>query len=252
MVNNALESGLLSCKLCFDRGVILHGDVAVRCACVKQSSLRKLFDKAQIPLHIMNYTFDKFKLHYYSKDSGGGGESSCYQMARLASQSAKGFVFNYLENPNCDGLLLAGSVGSGKTFLASCIANALLDEGKEVLFVVVPDLLDGLKATYDSSKSGEYTEQEILDAAKKVGVLILDDLGAHNYTEWVRNKIYTIINYRLNYLLPTIVTTNLTPDDLETYLGERTTSRLVQMCQLFWLKADKDIRHIKNIEKGPL
>ncbi|MDD2443679.1 MAG: hypothetical protein PHS52_04170, partial [Desulfotomaculaceae bacterium] len=75
------------------------------------------------------------------------------------------------------------------------------------------------------------------------------DLGAHNYTEWTRNRIYSIINYRLNHRLPVIVTTNIVLEDLEEYLGERTTSRLLEMCRPYRLLVDLDIRVIRRKER---
>ena len=133
-------------------------------------------------------------------------------------------------------------MGSGKTFLACCIANSLLARNKALLFAVVPDLLDQIKATYDTNKSKSVTESQLLDTAREVPLLILDDLGAHNYTDWTRNKIFSIINYRLNYLLPTVITSNINLEDLEEHLGERTTSRILQMCRPYRLLVDVDIR----------
>jgi len=168
--------------------------------------------------------------------------TSYYDSATVTLKAAKDFTRRYLENRHTDGLLLTGQVGSGKTFLACCIANALLVRGKTVLFIVVPDLLDQIKATYDAKNENSVTESELLDTAREVPLLILDDLGAHNYTEWTRNKIFNIINHRLNYLLPTIITTNINLEDLEQYLGDRTTSRIFQMCRPYRLLVDVDIR----------
>jgi len=97
-----------------------------------------------------------------------------------------------------------------------------------------------LRASY-STKS-ETTEFDLLDIARTIPILIMDDLGAHNYTEWSRNRIYSILNYRMNEQLPTIITTNLDFDEIEQHLGERTCSRLLQMCRVFRLTAPQDIR----------
>ncbi|MFA4886478.1 MAG: AAA family ATPase, partial [Desulfotomaculaceae bacterium] len=67
--------------------------------------------------------------------------------------------------------------------------------------------------------------------------------------EWTRNKIYSIINYRLNHHLPVIVTTNIKLDDIKEYLGERTTSRLLEMCSPYRLMVDIDIRAVRRKEK---
>ena len=147
-------------------------------------------------------------------------------------------------------MLFTGQVGSGKTYLACCIANALLKKGKGVLFAVVPDLLDEIRSTYDPGRSsGELTEFDHVERARQAPLLVLDDLGAHNYTDWTRNKIYSIINYRLNHRLPVVATTNISPENLEGYLGERTTSRLLEMCRPYRLLVDLDIRAVQRKEK---
>jgi DNA replication protein DnaC len=109
----------------------------------------------------------------------------------------------------------------------------------QVLFLVVPDLLDELRATYKS----EVNEMDLLDTARTIPILILDDLGAHNYTDWTRNRLYSIINYRMNEQLPTVITSNLSLDEMEDYIGVRTTSRIIQSSRIFRLTVEKDIRH---------
>lgn len=232
------------CEVCKDRGVIVEGDFAVQCACVWQRAVFNKFKASRLPLRMSEYTFDNFKFKYYSKQSIDPVKGiTYYESARLAYQAACKFVEDFLKNPHTDGIIYTGQVGSGKTFLACCIANALIQKGKVVLFVVVPELLDMIRASYDPNRqSAEFSEQELLDTAREVPLLILDDLGAHNYTEWTRNKLYSIINYRLNHVLPTIITTNINLEDLEEYLGERTTSRIFQMCRPYRLLVDMDIR----------
>jgi DNA replication protein DnaC len=88
-----------------------------------------------------------------------------------------------------------------------------------------------------------------VERARQAPLLVLDDLGAHNYTDWTRNKIYSIINYRLNHRLPVVATTNISPENLEGYLGERTTSRLLEMCRPYRLLVDLDIRAVQRKEK---
>lgn len=239
----------MTCPHCHDRGIIIvDNNTAVPCNCVKQKSTQKKFKSAKLPKDMLKATFSSFKFNYYSKESMVG-QRSHYQLAKMAFDAAMEFVGRSLEKTEADGLYITGPVGSGKTFLACCIANALLEGGREVLFLVVPDLLDEIKATYDYQQQTAYSEQDLLDTARKVELLILDDLGAHNYTEWVRNKIYSIINYRVNHQLPTIITSNISLEDLDNFLGERTTSRIFQMCKGYLLTVDNDIRYLKRQEK---
>lgn len=126
----------------------------------------------------------------------------------------------YAQNP--DGwLILVGGYGSGKTHLAAAIANHELDKGNEVLFVVVPDLLDHLRATFNPASPVGYDER--FEQVRSAPLLILDDLGTHAATQWAQEKLFQIINHRYNAELPTIITTN---HDLEE-IDLRMRSRLV-------------------------
>ncbi len=236
------------CPLCNGRGIIvLAADRAAPCKCMLHKKVQDKFKNAKMSREMRSYNFNQFSTRFYSKnlrDPITG--KTYYEHAAEAKAAAQKLVRELQKNPNSDGIVLTGPVGSGKTFLACAMANTLLENGQEVLFVVVPDLLDQIRATYDNNHG--YTEQDLMETARGVGVLVLDDLGAHNYTDWARNKLYSIINYRLNNRFPTIITTNLAPAELEEYLGERTTSRIIQMCKVYRLMVETDIRIVRRQE----
>ncbi len=117
-------------------------------------------------------------------------------------------------------LVLLGGYGCGKTHLAAAIANHRIALGLSALFVVVPDLLDHLRAAF--APTSDTSLDERLEAIRETPLLILDDLGAHNSTPWAQEKLYQIINHRYNSRLPTVITTNQRLEELD----PRITSRL--------------------------
>ena len=115
-------------------------------------------------------------------------------------------------------LLLEGSYGCGKTHLAAAIANAAVQKGVPTLFITVPDLLDSLRFSFsDATTSFESRFEEIRNAA----LLVMDDFGTQNATPWAQEKLFQIINYRYINKLPTVITTNLILDEIESRIRSR-------------------------------
>jgi DNA replication protein DnaC len=110
-------------------------------------------------------------------------------------------------------LLVHGPSGAGKTHVAAAIANRCIERGQAALFVVVPDLLDHLRASYKPDSELGY--DLLLEQVRTAPVLILDDLGTQNATAWAQEKLFQIFNHRYNAMLPTVVTTNLSLDRIE-------------------------------------
>lgn len=236
IVPSTISSNAIKCSICQDRGIFLEGDVAYPCTCMKTRKRENQFRHARISRELMNCRFEKFRFDFYSSENE---DQAHLKGAKKALNASQLFVEECRHNPYGLGIMFTGPVGSGKTFLAAAIANELIESKLRVLFLIVPDLLDELRATYKS----EINELDLLDAARTIPILILDDLGAHNYTDWTRNRLYSIINYRMNEQLPTVITSNLSLDEMEDYLGVRTTSRIIQSSRIFRLTILNDIRH---------
>jgi DNA replication protein DnaC len=124
------------------------------------------------------------------------------------------------------GLWFQGDVGTGKTTLAMLVSKSALDAGRSVAIYSLPRLLNLLREAIDSPDG----KLDLLDRLTAVDLLHIDDLGAENRTDWVLEQLYSIVNARYEAEKAIIATTNLMPNELSERLGERTVSRLVQIC----------------------
>lgn len=141
------------------------------------------------------------------------------------------------------GLLLFGSVGTGKTFHAACIANALIDTGVPCLVTNFARIANTVQGLFEG-------RQEYFDSLNRFPLLVLDDLAAERKTEWMLETVFNVIDSRYRAKLPLIVTTNLTREELmnpEDITYQRIFSRLFEMCTPIEI-AGADRRHaaLKN------
>jgi DNA replication protein DnaC len=125
----------------------------------------------------------------------------------------------------CDWLLLTGAVGLGKTGILAALLKRAIGRGQSALFVDAPAWLDSLRETYDDD--AEARESDRLKPLMQVDVLGLDDVGAHGSSAWAVGRLRRVINERYAREKRTIVTTNLTLEQVLTELDERIGSRLI-------------------------
>lgn len=124
------------------------------------------------------------------------------------------------------GLLLHGSVGSGKTYAAACIANELINQGRPCLVTNFARITNTLQGMFEG-------KQRYLDDFNRLDLLVIDDLAAERDTPYMNEMIFNIIDSRYRCGKPLIVTTNLSKEDLTNPSGierQRTYSRLFEMC----------------------
>ncbi len=157
---------------------------------------------------LRSMTFDKFdpKGMNLSKEQRQNLQQA-FNLAKEFARSPEGW------------LIFQGVNGCGKTHLAAAITNYRLAQGKPALFIVVPDLLDHLRSAFSPESKISY--DEFFERIKQCPLLILDDYGEQSATAWARDKLYQLINYRYNALLPMVVTTCLSLDDIETRIASR-------------------------------
>lgn len=241
-----------SCPICGGSGFILQQDGQARlCRCYIERRFQRACRNARIQPALRKMTFANFELaNYPGNIQAPGGTGKTYlELAREALVKMQKCCQSILQGENPRGLLLLGQVGSGKTHLAAAAANYLLRRQTRVLFLVVPDFLDELKNAFSGSYDQEENVRRLQDRAKRTEILILDDLGSHNFSDWTRSVLFSILNYRMNECLTTIVTSNLDVDSLQELLGTRSLSRLLSLCEPCLLVSDCDIR-LRGLEKS--
>lgn len=143
------------------------------------------------------------------------------------SRAALNYVENFAEmRKRGKGLLLFGKVGTGKTFYAACIVNALIDRGIPCMVTNFARLVNTIQGMYEG-------RQEYIDGLNRFELLVIDDLASERDTEYMNEIVQNIIDCRYRAGLPTIITTNLTSAELKNPANiskQRTYSRLLEMC----------------------
>ena len=175
-------------------------------------------------LHLLSKkTFETFSLR--EEEGLTKGEVQSLKRALKAAQ-------RFAEKPR-GWLMFMGTYGCGKTHLAAAIANARAVAGAPPLFIMVPDLLDHLRATFSPASRVPYDRR--FNEIRMAPFLLLDDLGTQSMTPWVREKLYQLFNYRYSAELPTVITT---ADPLEE-IDPRIRSRLLdtRLCKIHAITA---------------
>jgi len=141
------------------------------------------------------------------------------------------------------GLWFFGSVGTGKTTLAMLVSRHAIEAGRSVAIYSLPRLLAEIRTTFDDDRSRSYVD--LIDRLTEVDLLHVDDVGAEKTSPWVLEQLYAIVNARYEDERSIVITTNLERDPLAEQIGERTVSRLEEMCEVLplWGADARQQRH---------
>lgn len=197
----------------------------IRCKCQQklydqEETKRKLLEKqAEIERMKASGLQDKALYDYtFDKDNGINPEMA--------------YAHKYVENwedmkANSSGLLLWGNVGTGKSFFAGCIANALLEKGVPVLMTNFSRILNTLTGMHFEDRN------QFIDSLNRYSLLIIDDLGIERNSEFALEQVFNVIDSRYRSKKPLIVTTNLTLTELNSapdVAHRRIYDRILERC----------------------
>ncbi len=144
-------------------------------------------------------------------------------------------------------LVFTGSYGVGKTHMAAAIANERVRRGYPALLVVVPDLLDYLRAAFNPQTSVSLDRR--FEQVRRTPLLVLDDLGTESATPWAKEKLFQLINYRYVAKLPTVVTTVLAIHELDQKLAIRFSD--VSRCAIYEIKVPPYLGGVRRTPSRP-
>jgi len=219
-----------TCEKCGGTGFVFTEKGTEPCECRNESLFQQRLAAAGIPPRYKNKTIESFS----------GNDNKRKNLRSDARAYVNGFKTRETQEHK-RGLLYIGVTGCGKTHLATGILKAVIEKGYSGHFCNVVDFLARLRDTYAGDTS--YDEMDMIDKVSKVDLLVLDDLGAEKSSEWIRDRLYTLVNRRYESNLPLIVTTNkMDIRELEEHVGNRIVSRLCEMCQIMDSFPDEDYR----------
>ncbi len=233
------------CKICNDTGYIFDGKTSKMCNCLKQKIYNIEYNKCNIS-NLEKQNFNNFNLNLYSNEISKdkyGTDISPRENIKLILDICKKFITNF-DNSEEKNLLFRGRTGLGKTFLSSCIANELLKQGKTVLYQTSSVMLDTI-INYHLGKSN--ISSDIYDHLLNVDLLIIDDLGTEGINNMKLTELFNLLNTRLlnsKKVTKTIISTNLTLQDIFDAYDERIVSRIIGYYNICYFFGD-DIRFNK-------
>lgn len=230
-----------TCPLCHDTGYV--GDQ--KCQCFRKAEIELLYTQSNLKEILERENFSAFSYDYYSDEitDAAGGTSSLARIRRV-TEICHDFVRDF--DTSFANLFFYGDTGVGKTFLSHCIAKELLDSTHSVIYFSAQEL-------FDSFARDRFSREEDPDTVSSnyiydCDLLIIDDLGTELTNAFVQAELFSCINERLNARKSTIISTNLTLEQLTGVYSERVFSRISSgytMLKLF----GKDIRVQKKLQQ---
>ena len=191
---------------------------------VKQREVNRKLDLSNVPPIFANATVSSYRIEKYKMKESR-------EVAKMAKTAAANYIYNFKKmKESGKGLYLYSEIkGSGKTRLATSIANALVKEhGVDLAFIKSADVIAQVQKTF--KKDSNSSRSEIIEAFRNVELLVIDDLAIKGATTFEEGILYDIVDFRLENRKLTIFTSNVTITELEgIFPGGRVNKRIKKM-----------------------
>ncbi len=204
------------CDECKDTGFV-EGKM---CTCLKTTMRQMTYNALCDKVPLEKFRFDNFTLEKYPRTPDDEGVIPANRM-KSYSEYCKNYADDFDEKSG--NIIMMGNTGLGKTHLSLAIAGEAAKKGYSVIYGSAQNLLSNIENEKFGRSQGVGAEQSILDC----DLLIIDDLGAEFSTQFTVSAVYNIINSRLLSSKPTIISTNMTMDEIEERYTQRVASRIL-------------------------
>jgi DNA replication protein DnaC len=220
-----------TCPDCSDTGFI---DGTKTCHCLKELIIKGRIEASAMGRLLEKQSFDNFDLEWYAYDE------KAKERMKINLAVAKNYVRDFAKKQ--DNLLLIGSTGTGKTHISTAIARELIHSGYDVIYDSTQNILSDFED--DKFRSGWAQTENKSDKYLECTLLIIDDLGTEFSSQFTVSALYNLLNARQNKGLATIISTNLSSEELARRYEDRIYSRIIGTARILPFEG-KDRRVVK-------
>ena len=203
-----------TCEKCKDTG---YSD-GIMCSCMEKLLAEFDFEEKAASCEIALHDFDEFRLSYYPVGNGNNGDED--DRTKMSQNLDRCIRYANEFSSKSNSIFMIGNTGLGKTFLCSCIAKKVIEKGNTVIFRSAMKAFEDALAEHYGKRTGD-----TLGELQRADLVILDDLGSE-YGSQSDPILYQILNERINSRKPTIISTNLSIQQIYDRYNERIVSRL--------------------------
>ncbi len=201
-----------SCKKCSDYGYTETGAV---CSCFKEALIKATIASSGMGKLLEKQNFNNFDITRYE----GNALETMKRTLKLAKEYAEKFPAEKSD------LLLVGKTGTGKTHISSAIAGEIIKKGYDVVYDSIQNIMNDFED--EKFRSGYEPRSGVTGRYLDCDLLIIDDLGTEFSSSFTVSCLYNVLNTRQNRGLATIISTNLSPEELASKYEDRIYSRII-------------------------